>query len=572
MADAWNESPALTLRLVANLRDIRGESGKGERHASIVCLKWLLKHHPQHFRENMIHIPYFGRWKDLLDICIGTDPHTSILVDWANLSKDQHDIVESWATLYAEQLIKDRASYLAGYKSDDPLIRSKAYSDISLAAKWAPTEGCVYDKCYSKLIRDGRSPPSEFLAKTLHKMDPDSPAIVCQGTALMRWYRKTYLSPLREAIGIVETYLCQRRFDDINFSKVPGVAMKMYSKTFSRRSELSSRFAEWQRDVLAGKAKINASTVDPYEIVKLIYSPGGQSRESATAEAFYKTHIESLRAKLHEKHGDNIPSSIFVIDTSGSMTWNGGTPIIAALALGIWGSAIANPSWRDLFFTFTNEPSIVSLADCTTLQQRIRRAQCAPAGYSTNLQATLDLILRRAQERGLTQQDMPSRLVIVSDMQFDEATGTSALRLELGLGSKSSHTNLEVMRTKFKNAGYTMPIIVFWNVRGDTTSNGVPAKATDQGVVMISGFSKSLLTLILEDDIDHIPTPYDMMLKALSDPRYDRLKLAFGALEHDVRERAHQLWQERVKRGDPPDDPSRAIEDWVRAKQQLGMC
>jgi hypothetical protein len=40
-------------------------------------------------------------------------------------------------------------------------------------------------------------------------------------------------------------------------------------------------------------------------------------------------------------------------------------------------------------------------------------------------------------------------------------------------------------------------------------------------VIMVSGFSKSLLTLIMEGD--EIPTPRDIMLKALSDERYDRL-------------------------------------------------
>jgi len=83
-------------------------------------------------------------------------------------------------------------------------------------------------------------------------------------------------------------------------------------------------------------------------------------------------------------------------------------------------------------------------------------------------------------------------------------------------------TNLEVMRAKFRKAGYDMPIIVFWNVRGNVNpQSGAPATADDKGVIMLSGFSKSLLTLIMEGD--ELPTPRDIMLKALSDERYDRL-------------------------------------------------
>lgn len=486
MADAWDECPLLALRLVANLRDVRGATGKGERHAATVCWKWLLKNHPNQVKVNMVHIPYFGRWKDLLDICLGTELETEML------------------QLYADQLVCDRNEYLKGFHSDDPVERSRHYSAVSLAPKWAPTEGCAYDKAAKK---DNRPNPSFQLATILHDMTSDAPDV--SGTGMLRWYRQTYLAPLRKVNGIVESMLCQQKFDEIDFSKVPGVALKLYSKnafTSMKRPELAERFAEWQKDVLNGKTRMNSNTVDPYEVVDLIYRDKASLSQMPTLEAFYKTQVEALRSKLAD---EDVPSSVFVIDVSASMN---GTPMAVALSLAIWGSAIANAAWRDLFFTFDSNPSIVSMADCTSLKSRIYKALSASVGGSTNLQATLDLILSTARDKGLTPEQMPSRLVIVSDMQFNEATSDS----------EQLFTNLEVMRAKFRAAGYDMPIVVFWNVRGNTgRTTGAPATVDDKGVIMLSGFSKSLLTFVMEGD--DIPTPYEIMLKALSDERYDRL-------------------------------------------------
>jgi len=492
MTEAWQESPALTLRLVANLRDIRGDTGKGERHAAELCWKWLIEHHYPQIQANMIHIPFFGRWKDLLDICLGTSLETQML------------------HLYAEQLVRDVESYRIGFESDDSIERSKHYGAISLAAKWAPSEKCTYDKIAKQ---NKRPTPSFRLATILHGLVADAPP--SKNTTLMRWYRKEILSPLREVIGIVERYLCAHEFDKIDFSKLPGVALKIYSKKAfpnEKRPELAARFSQWQQDVLAGKVKMNTGTVDPYEVVDLLYRKTASVAQIPTLEAYYLKQVEELRAKLA------VPSSVFVVDTSGSMTWDGGIPIVVALSLGIWGSAIANPAWRDMFFTFETSPSIVDLSDCTTLQERVDRAQLARVGGSTDIQATLDLILRTATDKGLSNEQMPNRLVIVSDMQFNEAiTGFMQDGSEEQL-----FTNLEVMRAKFRKAGYDMPIVVFWNVRGDG-QNAAPATADDKGVIMLSGFSKSLLTLIMEGG--DIPTPYDIMLKALSDERYDRLVL-----------------------------------------------
>ena len=472
---SWDENPALTLRLIAHLRDIRG--GKGERHAAQVCWQWLAENQPLQVTENMQQMPFYGRWKDLLDTFCGTPFENNAI------------------SLFATQMQNDILILQIAESQEDSEIRCKMLTKLSLAAKWAPTEKCSHDK---EAKKNGRTPPSLLLAQSLT-------GSVETNTKVMYLYRTKYLSPLRKALDIVERYLCSQQFDEINFSKVPGQALKMYSsKTFPKHA--AERFRQWQQDVLAGKTKMNSGTVDPYEVVHLMmHNP--PEEQKPTLEAFYHDQVKTILKEQHDRFGSNVESTVVVADVSGSMT---GTPMEVAIAMAIWLSSTAAEPWRNLFFTFDSVPGIVDLSRCTGLEDRVDIAKTAPWGGSTDLQATMDLILSRSVTKGLTDEQMPKRLVIVSDMQFNEACGSNAF------------TNLEVMKAKFRLAGYTMPVVVFWNVRGNTGNNS-PASHDERGIMLLSGFSKALMSLVLEGG--DIPTPYNLMCHALSNERYDLMTL-----------------------------------------------
>jgi hypothetical protein len=503
LSASYNEDPSLTLRLLAQLRDIRGQ-GKGERHATKICWLWMLKNHPEQLYANMTHLPFFGRWKDLLDFC-GTDAELPALklfaaqlqMDLAAVNSKESDTPPEEAFVVVEAPDKEESA-----------VPSRVH--VSLAAKWAPSEKCHEDKI---AVKAGRTPPSYTLANLLADADPSAPRGI---TNVMRWYRKTYLTPLRSVIDIVEKHLCSKQYDSVEFSKVPGVALKIYSKkTFP--THMADRFAQWQTDVLAGKAKINSGTVDPYEVVSQYLNMTVTEAQKPTLEAFYRDQLDKLRTSLSEKYGyDHMEDSVVVVDVSGSMGSRGSSnnaPLCASIAMGVWISALARKDWRDLVFTFSTTPSVVDLKHCKTLEDRVSAvANCNGHGTSTNIQALFDLILTRAKERALTQDQMPARLIIVSDMQFNDACGHG-----------SAFTNLEVARAKFRSAGYSPPIVVFWNVRGNTGNTGSPAVHDDRGVIMLSGYSKSMIPSLL--DGSDMPTPYDMMLKVLSDPRYDCMTL-----------------------------------------------
>lgn len=60
------------------------------------------------------------------------------------------------------------------------------------------------------------------------------------------------------------------------------------------------------------------------------------------------------------------------------------------------------------------------------------------------------------------------------------------------------------MKKKFREAGYYLPEIVFWNIAGETTPTGtLPARADQPGVQLLSGYSASIMKTFLRGDLDN---------------------------------------------------------------------
>jgi hypothetical protein len=81
-------------------------------------------------------------------------------------------------------------------------------------------------------------------------------------------------------------------------------------------------------------------------------------------------------------------------------------------------------------------------------------------------------------------------------------------------------TDYKAICRKFKDAGYgdAVPRIVFWNLR-DTVST--PVTSTEPGVAMVSGFSKNSVKLFLEND--GVLSPEAVMAAAISGAEYQKL-------------------------------------------------
>merc|ERR1712137_541169 len=458
---AWAESPEVTLRIIFQTRDCRG--GKGEKLIFYQAIEWLQSVQPNTVRKNLNLVPFFGTWKDILQLCVHVPELQDVLIEQV-----------------ANQLRQDRDATLA---SKD--------AKVSLCAKWAPSEKHAFDKKH-KL--------AQKLAQVLYP---------CKKNALAL-YRKEYLVPLRNQLRVTEVYMCANDWGHIPYPSVPSRCMHRSKKSFAQHDE--DRFQQYLRDAIAGKAKMQGKQMYPHELVKSVRSSRG---EDLVAEVQWKVILDDL------KQQGSLSKSVALSDVSSSMN---GTPMEVSIALGLLLSELCDGPFHNMVITFETTPRFHNV-EGNSFQERVRNLANAPWGGSTNFQAAMDLILQMAKDENVPQSEMPDKLFVFSDMQFNQA-------------DNNYQTNHQNVVSKFKAAGYEVPLLVYWNVRANTVD--FPALADTPGVALLAGYSPSLMKVVMDGcelgvempEEGETATlqkkelnPIDILKKAICDERYDALCL-----------------------------------------------
>lgn len=352
------------------------------------------------------------------------------------------------------------------------LIRTALNDGNGLCAKWMPREKSSKSALAGKLRR--------FL-----DMSPRS-------------YRKM----LSRLTKVVESQMCSGDWEGIEYSHVPSVAMKNYRKAFARQTP--ARWEEYLSALESGNSdvKINASAIFPHDIIKnFLYGYGNPDRQEVRA-------AEAQWQALPDFMGDNSGKVLVMADVSGSMSTGLNehlTPMQASVSLALYCAERAKGPFKDLYISFSTNSEFVQLRG-SNIAEKIRNIRTTNVGYSTDLNRAFAVMLQRAVDHNVDQDDMPETLLIVSDMQFDSHD----------VGGAS--TNFEAIREQYRAAGYTMPNIVFWNVNA---RGGSPIKQNDQGVALVSGFNPSILTAILGGEM----APMAVLDRAINNGRYDAVTI-----------------------------------------------
>lgn len=350
------------------------------------------------------------------------------------------------------------------------LVSDKNAEHPSLLAKWMPSENAssYKTKKYAKIFRQALN-----------------------GTP--KQYRKL-LSGLRAKLNLVETKLTEGRYQDIAYDKLPSKAGMIYRGAFFRNDEV--RYKSFLDSLSKGEVKVNAGTLYPNDIVGKIFG-GGWGRVRNVSEQEIKL-FEGQWQNLPNFIGEKTENSLVMADVSGSMM---GTPMNVSVALAMYIAERNKGIYKDHFMTFTDTPSIVKIQG-SNIVDKVRNIT-ARVGYSTNIQKALQTILDVAVKNNLSNDEVVKKLYIISDMQFDsyEIKGTSV------------HI-FEEMKKEFNRKGYDFPNIVFWNVNA---YGNTPMTMNAQGVQLVSGYSPSILTQLLNNDGK---TPYDFMLDVINSDRY----------------------------------------------------
>lgn len=390
-------------------------------------------------------------------------------------------------------------------ENNAPSILDRIFDKIPELGRW--DDYLVFNtkkykhKAYDALFEGIRS-GNQLVAKWIPREKSSKSALA---TEIMTYWNMTprqYRKFLSSNTEVVESKMCGNAWDAINYSHVPSLASARYKKAFNRHDPTG--YGEYVNKLNAGdtSVKVNAAAVYPYDVLKGIISPYG------AANHYGKTELDLIVNQWNalENYVGNA-NILPLVDVSGSMTCPAGkngsvTCLDVAVSLGLYLSEKNLGDFKDLFVTFSSNPEILKLNG--NVVERVQQMIKSKWGMSTDLHAAMDIVLNTAINGKVPQEEMPSMLLILSDMQFNYC-------------ASFDDSAYQMIKRKYEAAGYVMPAIVFWNIN---SADNVPVRHDASGVALVSGFSPAILKSILKADVGSF-TPEGIMMSAIMDPRYD---------------------------------------------------
>lgn len=460
------EKDQYALKYLFYLRDVR--EGIGERDLFRVVMQELLKASFEN-KDEIINtiiekIPEFGRWDDMF-LFIGT--------------KYENKALEALKQQFKEDF--------KNYQGNKP---------ISLLAKWLPSE-------------NASAKSTKELARKLIKAFGATP----------KTYRKT-LSALRAYLDVTEVKTCAKDWGDIDYNTVPSKANVKYAKAFLRNDETRRRqyLADLNRgtDKDGNVVKINSKANTPHDVLHMYSSGNWYSGVKP-----YDETVEQLWKNLKDIEG--LKNTIVVRDDSGSMTSSiGNTNVTAyevATALSIYCAEHNSDAYKNKVITFSETPRYLDFSDARSfgsLHSKYDFLTQHSEVANTNIEAVFDLILKTAVENNLKAEDLPEQILILSDMEFDAATRGAWYSKPMPAVTASLFSTIA---DKYNQHGYKLPKLIFWNLNSRTGT--IPCKQNEAGVILISGFSQNVLSLVNSRKTD----PYEVLIDELNKERYKDIPL-----------------------------------------------
>ncbi|MBQ9882305.1 MAG: DUF2828 family protein [Synergistes sp.] len=356
-ARAYAEDSDAAMKLLFFARDIRG--GLGERRVFRVIFGWLAANEPASVRKNLEYVAEYGRFDDLLSL-IGTPCEKEMLA-------------------------------VVGRQLDADMKAMKEGNPVSLLGKWLPSVNAS---------SAGTKEMGRKLAKALGMTEAG--------------YRKA-LSALRAEIHIIENNLREKDYS-FDYEKQPSRALFKYKKAFARND--GERYSAFINAAVSGETVLHADNVAPYELVApylcdywAFNNRGSYMREITPSE---KAVLNATWAALPDFGGDE--NALAVVDTSGSMYWaSKPLPAAVALSLGLYFAERNKGVFRNHFIEFSASPQLIELKG-KTFADRLRYAASFSQVANTNIEAVFDLILKAAVKNKVPQNELPTKLIIISDM------------------------------------------------------------------------------------------------------------------------------------------------------------
>ena len=383
------------------------------------------------------------------------------------------------------QLFRDIFAYVIGKDAD---LGRRILAKVPELGRWDDvyvTFGTDIERDGLRLIAQALKDGNGLCAKWMDRKGANANKV----RAYLKMTPKEYRKLIVGLTNVVEQKMCADQWTDIEFGKLPSLASARYQGAFNRHAPL--QYKEYKDKLKSGEATINAGAVYPYDVITSL-----KHGDEVVANAQWNALPDYL---------DGSTQNILpLVDVSGSMCCGIGgnyqntvTCLDVAISLGMYISERSKGLFKDTFLTFTTAPKMQRLNG--SLSDRYEQMCGADWHGSTNLDAAFELILNSAINHKVPQSEMPTMILIMSDMQFNYSC---------------KYTANSMIDAKYTAAGYKRPSVVFWNLN---SKQGVPARFDERGVALVSGFSPAIMESILKcAKFD----PYNMMLEAIMKDRY----------------------------------------------------
>ncbi|KAL3625188.1 hypothetical protein CASFOL_030642 [Castilleja foliolosa] len=529
---AWKHDPLKALKLVCNLRGVRG-TGKSDKEGGINAALWLHENHPKTLACNVDSFAGFGYFKDLLEILfrIVEGPYVRNLwmedkIDpWGNLISDESNengsneidnvkrVVDRYDNDPDFKFLHDRVAdyFVQCLRSDMKVLDSGGDSSkISQAAKWWPSLHSSYHR-FTLLC--------ETIAKKVFPRD-EYPEYEGVEETHYAYYvsdrlRKQVLVPLRKALDLPEVYMEANNWGSIPYHRVASDEMLLYMDKFLEHD--GERFMEYIKNVKIGKAEIAASTFLLHKIIAYLdnvkdwcsgieksVDDGGQVETLECKLRVGNLQLKRMVRDMEEK--GELNNCLAICHYSKGMYMD---IMDVSAALGVLVSELSSKPWKGRVITF-NENAVLQKVRGRSLVEKTKFDQILKRHGKPNLQKVFNALLQMAVDGKLEPDQMIKRVFVFSDTEFDEAS------------KDPWETDYEAIVRKFKEKGYgeCVPEIVFWKLG---KSEATPVQANQPGVALVSGFSSNLMTLFLE--LSEIKDPEAVMEVAISGQEYQKLQV-----------------------------------------------
>ncbi|RZC73411.1 hypothetical protein C5167_048891 [Papaver somniferum] len=440
LESAWKHDPLTALKLICNLRGVRG-TGKSDKEGFYAAALWLHKNHPKTLAINLKAMADFGLHKG---IGIRTELKNEWRTEKYSYPVDPETGKRDFKKKPDKKKVKARKKKKQNKKEKRIEVLKRALERYNNDTEYRNLHDRVSEIFAEFLISDSKHLNSGETGKI---------------TLASKW--------------------CPSLDSSSN-----AFMSRKYKSFFEARDE--EGFNQYLESVKKGDTKIAAGALLPHEIIASLDDEKDKDGDCNVAELQWRRMVDDL-SKIGK-----LSDCLAIADVSGSMM---GTPMDVAVALGLLVSEMSQDPWKGKLITFDTNPQFHKIKG-DNLRSKTEFIRKMPWGGSTDFQKMFDQILQVAVDGKLKEEQMIKRLFVFSDMEFNQAS-----RVYRGATVITTTSQGEV-QNKFREKGYkNVPEIVFWNLRD---SKATPVLGQQKGVAMLSGYSKNLMTLFLEGDLGEL--------------------------------------------------------------------